>query len=144
MPNIRPATPADIPALLDGIARLAAHHTDAASATTATLMRDLFGPTPWMHALISDNYTGYAILLPLAQIQYGRRGMDLHHLFVWPDHRGNGLGRALLAACATHARSNGCTYLTVGTHPTNTSAEIYYLANGFTRRDPSPRFAMEL
>lgn len=144
MPHIRPATPADIPALLDGITQLAAHHGDAASATPATLARDLFGPTPWMHALIFDNHAGYAILLPLAQIQYGRRGMDLHHLFIWPDHRGSGMGRALLAACADHARGLGCTYLTVGTHPANTAAETYYLANRFVRRDPSPRFAMQL
>lgn len=147
MIRTRTAQPADIPALLDGIAQLAAHHGDQASATLESLSRDLFGPCPWLHALIAETQTGiagYAILLPLAQVQFGKRGMDLHHLFIWPDQRRFGTGKALLAAAQTHARHLGCTYLTVGTHPDNHAAEAYYLHNGFDRRPSTPRFALTL
>lgn len=147
MIRTRTAQPDDIPALLDGIAQLAAHHGDQACATPESLTRDLFGPCPWLHALIAETPTGiagYAILLPLAQVQFGKRGMDLHHLFIWPAHRRSGTGKKLLAAAQTHARALGCTYLTVGTHPDNHEAEAYYLHNGFARRNATPRFAMPL
>jgi GNAT superfamily N-acetyltransferase len=147
MITTRPAAPSDIPKLLDGITQLATHHGDTATATAETLARDLFGPLPWMHALMAEtgqSVTGYAILLPLAQLQYGKRGMDLHHLFTWPEHRKTGTGRALLLAAQAYARNLGCTYMTVGTHPDNADAPAYYLQHGFTPRAPSPRFALML
>lgn len=147
MHHTRLANPTDIPALLDGITQLAAHHGDPCHATPETLTRDLFGSTAWGHALVVTSgqaVSGYAILLPLAQLQFARRGMDLHHLFVWPEHRGTGMGSALLAAAKTHARTQSCTYLTVGTHPDNEAAQTWYLKQGFDLRPNSPRFAMVL
>lgn len=147
MITTRPARPDDIPHLLDGIARLAAHHDDSSTVTAADLTRDLFDPVPWMLALIAETangIAGYALLLRLAQVQFGTRGMDLHHLFTWPAHRGTGTGQALVKAAQCLAREHGCTYLTVGTTPDNTSAQAFYLAQGFSPRASYPRFAVKL
>ncbi|RUS60905.1 GNAT family N-acetyltransferase [Pseudorhodobacter sp. E13] len=147
MITTRPAQPTDIPHLLEGVCRLAAHHDDPCTASAETLARDLFEQGPWMQALVAEQQgqvIGYAMLLRLAQVQFGTRGMDLHHLFVWPAYRQTGAGRALIAAAQSHARAQGCNYLTVGTHPDNAAAETYYLHQGFARRANTPRFAMPL
>ncbi len=101
---IRNAKPRDLPELNAMIAALAAHHGDAAAITPDKLERDLFGPLPWITALVADSgedgLIGYAILVPLYRAQEGKRGMDLHHLFVRDGQRGNGIGHHLVAAPA--------------------------------------------
>ncbi len=66
---IRNAKPRDLPELNAMIAALAAHHGDAAAITPDKLERDLFGPLPWITALVADSgedgLIGYAILVPL-------------------------------------------------------------------------------
>ncbi len=81
--TIRTAKPRDLPELNEMIALLAAHHGDAAGSTPEQLERDLFGPLPWITALVAETgegLIGYAILVPLYRAQEGKRGMDLHHL----------------------------------------------------------------
>lgn len=129
---IRPATPDDLPDLLDMVTALAAHHGDPCRATLDSLTRDLMGGD-WARALIAPQ--GYATLIPRASLQNGTRGMDMHHLFVRPAARGTGLGRALVTACIDHCRTIGCTFLLVGTHPDNTRAQSFYRALGFQPRE---------
>lgn len=145
---IRPATPADLPQLHRLICDLAAHHGDAATVTQDTLQRDLFAAAPWLHVLVAEgpqNLQGYTALTQLARLQYGQRGMDLHHLFVCAQARRAGLGKALLAASVALARANACSYLTVSALPGNAAAHGFYLAQGFK---PAPisglRFAVDL
>src|SRR5690606_10896701 len=91
--TIRAAKRHDLPELNEMIALLAAHHGDAAGMTPDKLERDLFGPMPWIQALVADSgdgLMGYAILVPLYRADTGTRGMDLHHLFVRDGQRGNG------------------------------------------------------
>jgi GNAT superfamily N-acetyltransferase len=76
---------------------------------------------------------GYAALCPRIQLQLGLRGIDLHHLFVRQDRRGQGVGSLLVSAAEKMARARGCSYITVGTHPENITAQHIYLAQGFTR-----------
>lgn len=142
---IRPATPDDIPSLLRLIAALAAHHGDASVASPATLCRDLFSQPDWAQALIDDAGRGYAVLIPRASFQNGSRGMDMHHLYVDPDARGTGLGRALVQACADRVRALGGTWMVVGTHPDNRAAQAFYRAQGFTDRGTTPpQFLLKL
>ena len=131
---IRPARPADLPQLVAMVQALAAHHGDGAEISEATLAGDLFGPRPWIQALVAEgpgHLTGYAALTQLARLQYGQRGLDIHHLFVVADHRGKGLGKALIAAVLDHARAQGCTYVTVSALDSNTAARAFYAAQGF-------------
>ncbi|MDZ4312404.1 MAG: GNAT family N-acetyltransferase [Cypionkella sp.] len=145
---IRPATPADLSQLCKMVHALAAYHGDTATATVANLQRDLFGPSPWLHALVFQGprrLQGYAALTQLARVQFGQRGMDLHHLYVCTDARGDGIGKALLAASLDYARSKTASYVTVSTLPGNAIAQAFYLAQGF---QPAPvaglRYAFDL
>ena len=58
--------------------------------------------------------------------------MDLHHLYVADDQRGQGVGRALIAKALEVSRALGCVAVTVGTDPQNTAAAEVYKAAGFT------------
>ena len=62
--TIRAAKPHDLPELNEMIRLLAAHHGDAAVITPEQLERDLFGPLPWITALVAETVEGllgYAI-----------------------------------------------------------------------------------
>ncbi|WP_299150427.1 GNAT family N-acetyltransferase [uncultured Tateyamaria sp.] len=146
--TIRPVEPADIPALHMMICALAAHHGDTPDINPTHLRRDVLGPCPWYTVLVAEQNAaliGYAALLPLGQLQFGARGMDLHHLFVRKPMRGQGAGAALIAACQAHCVSIGCTVLTVGTHPENAKAALFYKRRGFEARSgPGPRFSIRL
>lgn len=136
-PTIRSARPDDLPALLRMVHALAAHHGDSPAVTEADLRRDLFATQPWMRVLVADTpagLVGYAALLPLAQMHTGLRGMELHHLFVTPDDRSDGIGGLLIEAAVVQARRLGCSYMTVGTHPDNTAAQAFYTRRGFAPR----------
>lgn len=145
---IRALTPGDLAALLPLVEALARHHGDDARANVGTLFRDFFGTPPWLQGQVATDQgllVGYAALLPKARLHLGERGMDLHHLFVHPEARGKGLGRALLDAALAHARAQGCAYLTVTAHPANDAAKRFYAAMGFHAAPPAPdRFAIDL
>jgi GNAT superfamily N-acetyltransferase len=127
--TIRSAKPRDLPELNEMIAALAAHHNDPAAITPEKLERDLFGPMPWITALVADTGSGligYAILVPLYRAQEGTRGMDLHHLFVRDGHRGHGIGQHLVARAREIAKNAGCDYLSVSAATGNFAAHRFY------------------
>ncbi|WP_137135375.1 GNAT family N-acetyltransferase [Rhizobium sp. FKY42] len=135
--NIRVAKPRDLPELNQMIALLAAHHGDAAAMTPDKLQRDLFGPMPWIQALVADTgeeLIGYAILVPLYRAQEGKRGMDLHHLFVRDGHRGHGIGQHLVSRARDCAIAQGCDYLSVSAATGNFAAHRFYEQMDFVPR----------
>lgn len=134
MVTIRTAKLRDLPELGAMITELAAHHGDAAAITTETLERDLFGRLPWITALVAeagDRLIGYAILVPLYRAQQGARGMELHHLYVRPGHRGTGIGRHLVSKAREQARMAGATYLSVSAATGNFAAHRFYESENF-------------
>ncbi len=139
LPKIRRALPGDLPGLVDMITALAAHHDDTSPVTPATLSRDLFSNPAWAQVLVAERQdgqlAGYASLLPRYRMQFGQKGLDLHHLFVRPEWRGQGLGKRLIKACLAVGEELGCTAMTVGTDPENETAQDIYLHLGFR---PSP------
>ncbi|KIN62453.1 putative acetyltransferase protein [Sulfitobacter noctilucicola] len=150
MPDIttRPLEHKDLPVLLEMVRDLAMHHGDTADVTRADLERDCLGVTPWLQVLVAEvggAVSGYAALCPLVQLQFGVRGMDIHHLFVRDVARGRGVGRALINASLELSRSLGCRYVTVGTHPDNAVAAAIYPRMGFDALpQPGPRFRIKL
>ena len=148
MVQIRDAQPDDLPRLLSMIYALAKHHGDVADVSASALERDLFGAPPWVHALVAERdgqLVGYAALCPLAQLQMGLRGVDMHHLFVEKPFRGKGIGRHLIEGSKQKARALSCRYMMVGTHPDNSDAQAAYLACGFEQRHRThPRFRIAL
>ncbi len=146
--TIRHAQPRDLQHLLKMIQALAYFHGDLPKLTLQTLEKTLFSPAPAMSALVAesdDKLVGYATLYPLFQLHFGILGRELHHMFVEADIRGQGIGRALIEASIADAKSYGCSYLSVGTHPDNIAAQDMYLAKGFEAASiAGPRFRMLL
>jgi GNAT superfamily N-acetyltransferase len=64
-------------------------------------------------------------------VESERRTGYIAELFIEENVRGTGVGKALIAACETHARANGLTVLMIGVLPKNTRARTVYHAAGF-------------
>src|SRR5665213_3486303 len=111
--TIRTATEADVPQILAFIRALAVYERapDAVTATEAGLLRDGFGPNPIYFCLIADHDgrpAGFALYFFNYSTWKGRPGIYLEDLFVQPDFRGLGIGKALLRQVAAIAVQKGC------------------------------------
>ena len=115
--NLRPATPADVPQILAFIRDLAAYERepDAVQATEADLLRDGFGETKRFDCIIAEltgvNTTtaaGFALYFHNYSTWRGHAGIYLEDLYVSPEHRGKGIGKALLTRVAAIAVAEGC------------------------------------
>jgi GNAT superfamily N-acetyltransferase len=62
----------------------------------------------------------------------------LEELYVVPDRRGNGLGRALLEAAMETARGEGAEQMELGTSEGDVAARALYESVGFTNREGAP------
>lgn len=146
--TIRPVEARDLRALGDLVGSLARHHGDTARVTQAELARDCLGQAPWLRVLVAEHHgglVGYAALCPRARMQFGQRGMALHHLFVHRPLRGAGVGSALLEAAKAQARDLGACFLTVTAEPENDRARAFYERAGFGGVDcKAARFKLTL
>ena len=146
--TIRPVAARDLRALADLVNSLARHHGDTARVTQSGLARDCLGQAPWLQVLVAEHHgglVGYAALCPRARMQFGQRGMELHHLFVHRPLRGKGVGRALLSAAADLSRLLEADFLTVAAEVDNAQAQAFYEGAGFVGADSNAaRFQMAL
>jgi GNAT superfamily N-acetyltransferase len=102
---VRAAEAQDVPRLLELFGALAdyEHLRDELHATDEQLHDALFGERPAAEALIAERggvAVGYALFFPTFSTFLARSGVWLEDLFVLPEHRGAGVGRALLATVA--------------------------------------------
>ncbi len=101
---VRDAEPADVGAIAMLIRALADYEdmADEAVLTEADLARWLFGEAPAAHVTIATTAGGVVAGIALWWVTFssfaGRPGIWLEDLFVMPEHRGQGHGRALLDA----------------------------------------------
>ncbi|WP_345499868.1 GNAT family N-acetyltransferase [Nocardia callitridis] len=65
----------------------------------------------------------------------------IHALMVAPEHRGRGLGTAILRFCADHTRAEGVTVQRLDTASNNRALRKYYAAEGFTEVREAPLYA---
>jgi GNAT superfamily N-acetyltransferase len=133
--TIRPATPADIPQILAFIRALAAYERepDAVTATEADLLSHGFGPNPFYFCLIAESHdtpAGFALYFFNYSTWLGRPGLYLEDLFVLPEFRGLGIGKALLRRVAAIAVEKGCPRLQWEVLDWNTPAIEFYHAMG--------------
>jgi GNAT superfamily N-acetyltransferase len=107
------ATEKDVPLILEFIKDLAAYEKllPEVTATEERLRQNLFGPAPKASCVLA--YQGSrAVAFALFYFTYstfgGLPGLYLEDLFVKPDVRGQGFGRALLRHLARIAQEHGC------------------------------------
>lgn len=139
MPDIRPATPADLGTaaiLFDAYRQFYAQPADIARARAFLAERLAAGDTTLLLALDADGTgLGFTHLFPSFTSVGTARLVVLNDLFVAPDARGRGVGAALLAAAEAHARRVGAVRLVLQTAPGNAAAQRLYRRAGWTRDD---------
>jgi GNAT superfamily N-acetyltransferase len=134
--TIRPATAADVPQILAFIRALAVYERAPAGAVTATeagLLRDGFGAEPFYECLLADCDgvpAGFALFFFNYSTWRGQPGIYLEDLFVLPELRGRGIGKALLERVAAAAVEKGCRRLQWEVLDWNTPAIDFYRAMG--------------
>jgi GNAT superfamily N-acetyltransferase len=134
--TIRSATAADVPQILAFIRALAVYERAPAGAVTATeagLLRDGFGAQPFYECLLADHdgqAAGFALFFFNYSTWRGQPGLYLEDLFVLPELRGRGIGKALLERVAAAAIARGCRRLQWEVLDWNTPAIDFYRAMG--------------
>jgi GNAT superfamily N-acetyltransferase len=104
----------------------------------AVMAQKLFGPRPYAEVLIGEIDgvpQGFALFFHNFSTFEGRPGIYLEDLFVRPDARGSGLGKALLGKLAGLAVERDCARLEWSVLDWNTPAIDFYKALGATPMD---------
>ena len=132
--TIRPAGPEDVGLVLTFIRELADYErmSDEVVATEQGLRAALF-ERQVAHALIAEEEgtpVGFALYFFNFSTFEGHEGLYLEDLFVRPEHRGRGYGRALFCALARIARQRGCPRFEWSCLDWNTPSIGFYRAMG--------------
>jgi GNAT superfamily N-acetyltransferase len=137
---IRPATAADVPAIAGLIRGLAEYErlSHLLSLDEGRLREHLFGPRPFAEVLLAEGeagVVGFALFFHNYSTFRGQPGIYLEDLFVRPEQRGAGHGKALLAAVARLALERGCGRLDWAVLDWNEPALRFYRALGAVALD---------
>jgi ribosomal protein S18 acetylase RimI-like enzyme len=84
-----------------------------------------------------DGPDGFAQLRFRPSLYTGALDAYLEELYVVPQRRGEGLGRALLEAVIAYSRERGAAHIDLGTSEADTAAIALYESAGFTNRERS-------
>jgi GNAT superfamily N-acetyltransferase len=111
--TIRPCQPDDAETLVNLVRELAVYEKleHFARATPDALRTHLFGPRPAAEAILAEvdgEPVGFALFFATFSTFRGQPGLYLEDIFVRLEHRGRGLGKALLATVARIAVERGC------------------------------------
>ncbi|MGA2214440.1 MAG: GNAT family N-acetyltransferase [Bryobacteraceae bacterium] len=110
--RIAPATESDVPLILSFIRKLAEYEklSHQVVATEGDIHKNVFGPNPVAEVLLAywdGEPVGFALYFRNFSTFVGRAGIYLEDLFVDPDHRGKGIGKALLIRLSQIAVERG-------------------------------------
>jgi GNAT superfamily N-acetyltransferase len=113
MISLRPINLDDLPLLKDLIYEFAEfeRERDLVEITEDDLRRDGFGAEPRFRSLMAEcdgEVAGYAIFFPVFCTWEGRAALFLEDLYVRPQFRGKGIGKAVLEHLAGIAKQEGC------------------------------------
>ena len=129
--KIRPARVEDVPVILQLVRDLATYERapNEVTATEEQLAEVLFGQRPAAEVLLAFEGklpVGFAVFFHNFSTWLGRPGLYLEDLFVKPEKRGKGYGRALLVELAKIARDRGCGRMEWAVLDWNESAIKFY------------------
>jgi len=137
---IRAATAADTPIIAALIRALADYErlSNAVVLDEEQLREHLFGARPFAEVLIAEDagaIAGFALYFHNFSTFQGQPGIYLEDLFVRPEYRGRGHGKALLAAVARLAVERGCGRIDWAVLDWNEPALRFYRALGAVSLD---------
>src|ERR1043165_9354452 len=129
--SIRPARPGEAGLVLQFIRELAEYEKLADECVASETMIDiaLFGPTPRAFCDIAEwdgAPVGFALWFLNFSTFAGTAGIYLEDLFVRPEHRGKGIGKALMAHLARKCAENGWSRLQWAVLDWNTPSIDFY------------------
>lgn len=131
-PSFRHAQRNDVPLILKFIKDLADYEglLDEVVADEATLEEWIFNreKAEVIFAMEGDTEVGFALFFHNFSTFLGRAGIYLEDLYVMPEHRGKGYGKALLSKLAQIAMERGCGRLEWWCLDTNTPSIDFYLS----------------
>ena len=109
---IRPAVPDDAAAIANLVYELAVYERleDEVKGTADDFRRHLFGPRPRAEVIMAEiggEPVGFALAFPTFSTFQCQPGLFLEDLYVKPEHRRRGIGKALLRTLARQAREHG-------------------------------------
>ncbi len=142
---IRAATPDDIPVIAELIRGLAEYErlADQVVLDEGVLREHLFGVRPYAEVVLAEaNHesddgavVGFALFFHNYSTFLGRPGIYLEDLFVQPEHRGGGHGKALLSHLARLAVERGCGRLEWSVLDWNEPSIAFYRSLGAVAMD---------
>ena len=111
--TMRFATVKDVPVILSMIKELAAYEQLSAevSATQSALEHTLFGPKSYAEVVLAEDSgdaVGFCLFFHNYSTFLGKPGLYIEDIFVRPDHRGKGIGRALFTEMKRIADNRNC------------------------------------
>ena len=135
MLTLRDALPADAPLILAYIRELAEYERapEKAVASEADILKHGFGENPLIHMVLAEwegRPAGFALWFLNFSTWEGKPGLYLEDLFVRPEFRGHGIGKALLKRLARIAVDRGCCRYQWQVLDWNTPAIEFYEAKG--------------
>jgi GNAT superfamily N-acetyltransferase len=138
--TVRPAAPADLPLIAQLIRDLADYEklSHAVRFDEAALGEHLFGPRPMAEVLIAEQDgqgQGFALFFHNFSTFEGKPGIYLEDLYVRPQARGTGLGKALLQRLAALAVERGCARLEWSVLDWNAPSIAFYRSLGARMMD---------
>ncbi len=138
--TLRAATAADTPQILSFIRGLAEYEklSHACGATEDELRATLFGPRPFAEVILAEwegAPAGFALFFHNYSTFRARPGIYLEDLYVLPEKRGHGIGKALLTELARVAVERGCARLEWSVLDWNEPAIRFYRSLGAEPQD---------
>ncbi|MFC5267969.1 GNAT family N-acetyltransferase [Kribbella qitaiheensis] len=145
--RIRRARPDDVPAIVDLVYGLAEYERapDECRLTAEQLQAALFGEKPAVFCHVAETggeVVGCALWFLNFSTWRGVHGIYLEDLFVRPEQRGSGLGKALLIALAQECVANGYERLEWSVLDWNTPAIDFYKSLGALPQDEWTTFRL--
>ncbi len=138
---MRPAGEADLDTIIELIHGLAEYEKepDAVLLDREELRRHLFGERPYAEVIIAETdrgeSAGFALFFHNFSTWAGKPGIWLEDLFVRPELRGEGYGKALLVELARLAVERGCARLEWSVLDWNEPSIQFYKALGAVPMD---------
>jgi GNAT superfamily N-acetyltransferase len=138
--EVRRATPGDAPAVARLLHDFQAEFEEPSPGleTLEERYSDLIRNKEMIVLLAGDGPDGFAQLRFRPWVYSAGLCAYLEELYVVPQLRGSGLGRALLEAAMETARSEGAEQMELGTSESDTAARALYQSAGFTNREGRP------